>query len=60
MKELKHLVEEFKKVHCPKLTAGKKALMEFAVKHKLLEKGAVVAEAPVVEKKPDAPAPLNE
>ena len=43
--ELKKMVKDFKKIHCPKLTAGKKALMEFVMKHNLLEKG--VADKPL-------------
>ena len=53
--ELKKIVEEFKKIHCPKLTAGKKALMEFAVKHNLLSKNTVVEEEPAAAPAPVAP-----
>ena len=38
VKELKDLVRDFKKIHCPRLSAGKKALTEFVVKHKLIGK----------------------
>jgi hypothetical protein len=64
LKELKQLVEDFKKIHCPKLTAGKKALMEFATKHNLLAKGTVVEDEPKTvvhhapeEHKPEEPKP---
>lgn len=57
--ELKKIVEDFKKVHCPKLTAGKKALMEFALKHNLLSKSTVVEdEAPAPAPAP-VPAPVK-
>lgn len=42
MSDLKKMVQDFKKIHCPKLTAGKKALMKFAIEHKLLSKDATV------------------
>ena len=50
IEQLRALVAEFRKVHCPKLSAGKKALMEFALKHKLFDKPEVKAELKTLEK----------
>lgn len=66
IEHLRALVAEFRKVHCPKLTAGKKALMEFALKHKLFDKPEVKAELKKEEPKKEEPkneiieAPKNE
>jgi hypothetical protein len=63
IEQLRAIVAEFRKVHCPKLTAGKKALMEFALKHKLFNMPEVKAELKAEEPKKEEPKkeePKNE